>query len=96
MPRKYIRKTENVPIDPDTLFEMMKAVKIGKENAFAVSKNYGIKKDTLYRAVAAFDQKVGTDVEITEEMLEDFVKNRKKVGASGQWCLQPSQDSLWS
>lgn len=76
MPRNYVRKTDYKAPDPEIVLDMLKAVKIDKKAVYAVSKNYGIPKDNLYRIVNAFENKVGTDVEITEELLKEYVENR--------------------
>lgn len=80
MPRKYVKKTNYKAPDPNDLLEMLKAIKIDKKNVNAVSKQYEIPKDNLYRIVAAFDKKMGTDDVITEEKLQEFVYTRNTIG----------------
>lgn len=71
-----MRKTKYKAPDPEIVLDMLKAIKIDKKAIYAVSKNYGISKDNLYRIVNAFEAKVGTDVKITEELLKEYVENR--------------------
>lgn len=53
MPRNYVRKTNYKAPDSEIVLDMLKAI-IDKKAIYAVSKNYGIPKDNLYRIVNAF------------------------------------------
>lgn len=80
MPRNYVRKTNWTPLDPDYLFEALRAIIFDKQKVFAISESFGISKVTLYRLLKKFDEEMGTELVITEEELNDFVNSRNASG----------------
>lgn len=80
MPRNYVRKTNWTPLDPDYLFEALRAIIFDKQKVFAISESFGISKVTLYRLLKKFYGEMGTELVITEEELKDFVNSRNTSG----------------
>lgn len=56
MPRKYVKKTEYTAPDSAMVCGMLKAVKIDNQKPYAVSQQYDVSKDVVYRLVAAFEK----------------------------------------
>lgn len=91
MPSKYVRKTENREPDDDVVLKMLKAVRIDKKKPIAVSREYNVSKDSVYRLVAAFDKEMPKDEEMTDEKLKSFVRNQNKKGVKPTWKVNAIQ-----
>lgn len=77
---KYVKKTDYKDTSDEDILAMLKAIKIDKNSALSIARQYDVPKSNVYRLLDAFEDKYPKGEEITEEKLNDFISTRKHKG----------------
>lgn len=75
MPRKYTRKTEDSPTDPNKVLVALKAVQIEKCSVKSVARDHNIPRSSLSRYLTKINQEFSDISTISDQQLLDCIKS---------------------